>query len=430
MTFEILVIFALLLLNGFFALSEMAIISASKPLLQEYARQGRRSAVLALELKDKAGRFLSTVQVGITLVGIMAGAYGGARMAEKLSVPLDSIALIYPHGEAVAVVLIVTAITYFSVVIGELVPKKIALNNSEKLAMFVARPMYYLSLACTPLVIIFEQSAKILIRLMRIRATDKGVTEIEIKAVLAEGVASGAIESSEQKLMSRVIRLGDRDVKSIMTHRNDVMCINIEDNLAEVRRKITEAGHSRYPVVGGDHSVILGIIRTKDMMPHTVAEQDFKVHDYLKEIVFMDENTPCLEALDRFRQERIHIAAVMDEYNAFEGIFTTSDLLEAIVGMMPSNYDRDEAPHIVQRQDGSWLVDGMTSIDEIQMTIGLDIAAENSDYKTIAGFMLANMKLAPQAGVSFQVGDYRFEIMDMDKYRIDKILISPSLGRD
>ena len=424
MLFEIFVIAFLLLLNAFFAFSEMAIVSASRPLLQEYAKQGKRSAIAALSLKENPGRFLSTVQVGITLVGILAGAYGGASIAKRLVDPFNAIAFINPYGETVAVVLIVTCITYFSVVLGELLPKQVALNNSEKFALLVARPMSLLSLVCTPVVAILEISAKILMNIMGIKIEERGVTETEIKAVIADGAASGAIEEDEHDLLRRIIRLGDRDVKSIMTHRSDVKFIHLSDTLSDVRQKISEAGHSRYPVINGDPTVVLGLVKTKEMMAKAVSEADFKVTDYLKDITFMSEHTVCLEALTKFRSQSVHIAAVIDEYGAFEGIFTTSDLLEAIVGIIPSNYNEDDAPHIIQREDGSWLLDGLTPIDEVHMTIGLDEIPSDKDYQTIAGFLLNELKIAPKVGATIECLGYRFEIMDMDKLRIDKILIS------
>jgi putative hemolysin len=421
---EILVIAFLLLLNGFFALAEIAIVSASKPLLQDYAKQGKRSAIVALGLKENPGRFLSTVQVGITLVGIVAGAYGGASIAQKLTEPFNAIPLINPYGETAAVILIVTCITYFSVVIGELVPKQIALNNAEKFAMHVARPMYILAALCTPIVVILEMSAKILMKLMGVKIEDQGVTEKEIKAVIAEGVSSGAIDDDEEDLMRRIIRLGDRTVKSIMTHRTDVQFIDIDDTINDVRQKINEAGHSRYPVIDKDTTKILGVVKTKEMMANGASDADFRVKDYLRDITVMNENTPCFEALDKFRTQRTHMAAVLDEYGTFEGIFTTSDLLEAIVGVIPSNYDQDDAPHIIQRQDSSWLVDGLTPIDEIHVAIGLDEIITGETYQTIAGFMLAQLKTSPKPGGELQHGQYKFEIMDMDRHRIDKVLIT------
>lgn len=425
MSFEILVIAFLLLLNGFFALSELAIVSASKPLLQQMANQGRLSARIAIKLKENPGRFLSTVQVGITLVGILAGAYGGAGIAQNLAAPLNDFSFINPHGETIAVILVVACITYFSVVVGELVPKQAALNNAEHLALLVARPMAWLSLICTPIVIVLEMSAVILIKILGINTDDKGVTENEIKAVIAEGVASGAIEESEHNLMRRIIRLGDRDVKSIMTHRTDVTFIDMKDTLEDVRRTIAMAGHSRYPVIEGDRTRVVGMIKTKQLMASHINDQNFAVKDFVDDIVYVSENMGCLDALSRFKKQTIHLAAVIDEYGTFEGIFTTSDILEAIVGIMPSNYDNNEAPHILRRADGSWLVDGLTPIDEIHMTLGLEAILADADYQTIAGFMLSKLETSPATGQTVTFSGHIFEIVDMDRHRIDKILVTP-----
>ena len=424
MLFELSIIAFLLALNAFFALSEMAIVSASKPLLQEHARQGSRAAAVAIRLKNNPGRFLSTVQVGITLVGVLAGAFGGASLGERLGAYLNEVQLISTHGEAIAVVIVVSCITYFSVVFGELVPKQAALNNAEPLAMRVAPLMAVLSYLCTPIVIILENSAKLLMRLFGIKMTDKGVTESEIRAVIAEGVVTGAIKEDEHDLMRRVIRLGDRDVKSIMTHRTNVNFISMNDSLAQIRDKILAAGHSSYPVIDGDKSHVLGIVKTKEMLARASSDTDFKVINYLSEMCFVNESLSCLDALGKFRNESIHIAGVIDEYGTFEGLFTTSDLLEAIVGVIPSNYHNDDAPHIVQREDGSWLLDGLTPIDEIHMTIGIDTIPLDADYETLAGFLLNELKIKPATGAVAKYGTYRFEIVDMDGLRIDKILMS------
>ncbi|MBL8640144.1 MAG: HlyC/CorC family transporter [Alphaproteobacteria bacterium] len=420
---EILIIFALLLLNAFFALSEMAIVSSSKALLREFAKQGRGSALVALNLAENSGRFLSTVQVGITLVGILAGAYGGATLAAQLAEFLNQFPVLSQHGEGLSVLIVVSAVTYFSVVIGELVPKQVALNNPEQWAMWVARPMSLLSKICTPIVILLEGSAQVLLKLLRIKPKTEGVTETEIKAVIAEGVVSGAIDGEEHDVIRRVIRLGDRDVKSIMTHRSDVQFIDVDDTLAQVRAKIAEAGHSRYPVIDKDPTQILGVVKTKSMMAGAAEEAGFHVKDFMNEVSFINDNLSCLEALSIFRSESLHMAAVIDEYGAFEGLFTTSDLMEAIVGTIPSNYDHDDGPAILQREDGSWLVDGLTPIDEIHMTIGIEEIDANGDYQTIAGFILSQLRVPPAVGESFDFAEYRFEIIDMDGHRIDKILV-------
>lgn len=429
-TNELLIITLLLALNAFFALSEMAIVSASKPMLKQWAKQGNRRAVLALHLAEDSGRFLSTVQVGITLVGILAGAYGGAEIADKLAPSFDEIAYINPNGELVAVILVVSCITYFSVVVGELIPKQLALSNPEVLAMRVARPMYVLSLICTPIVVALEASAAAFFRLFSIALDREKVTEQEVRAMLAEGAASGAIEKTEHEMLTRIIRLGDRDVKSIMTHRVDVTFIDLRDSMETIQRKVHEAGHSRYPVTDGDSTHVVGIVQAKELLDAALKnEGKFNPRDYIRQAPTLLETTKCLAALEMFKRTSEHIAIVVDEYGAVEGIVTASDLLEAIVGVLPSNYDADEEPMMVQREDGSWLVDGSAPIDEIHLTIGIEEIDANSDYETIAGFLLHIMQRTPEVGEYIERYGYRFEVVDKDGWRIDKILIAQQEAR-
>jgi putative hemolysin len=424
MSTELLIILCLLLLNAFFAASEMAIVSASKPKLRQKAKTDKR-AELALRLAEDSGRFLSTVQVGITLVGILAGAYGGAEIADKLAPILNDIALIAPRGELVAVILVVALITYFSVVIGELIPKQIALANSEALAIRIARPMYVLSVIFTPIVATLESSANLFFRILGIQRNPEQMTESEIKAVLAEGAASGAIEKNEYDMLQRIIRLDDRSVESIMTHRIDVTFLDINDSVSTIRRKIQESGHSRYPVISGDESRVIGIVQAKDLLDAALKNPDeLKMVNHLKEATYLPEVTKCLRVLEFFKTSSTHIAIIVNEYGTTEGIVTSSDILEAIVGVMPSNYNDDSQPLIVQRADGSWLVDGATPIDEIHLSIGLEDIDADSSYETIAGFILYTLGRTPRVSEYIDTYGYRFEIVDLDGMRIDKILIS------
>ncbi len=421
---EILIIFFLLLLNAFFSLSEMAVVSASKPMLRQMAKQGNRKAELALSLAEDSGKFLSTVQVGITLVGTLAGAYGGATIADKLEEPFNQIAFINPHGEMVAVILVVTLITYFSVVMGELIPKQVALSNPEKLAIYMARPMWLIAVICSPIVSTLEYSANLSLRLLGIRKGMEEMTEAEVKAVLAEGAASGAIEHDEHQILQRVIRLADRDVKSIMTHRVDVTFIDINDSFVTIQEKIHKNSHACYPVTDGYQTNVIGIVRSQDLLDSALSSlETLSVSTHLKPANFLLEGTSCLKVLELFKTSSAHIAIVVDEYGSTEGIVTASDLLEAMVGIIHSNYDQGEDPLIVQRDDGSWLVDGNTPIDEIHLSIGIaEIQTENS-YETIAGFVLYTIGKTPKLGDSFYKFGYYFEIIDLDYQRIDKILI-------
>lgn len=431
-TTEIVIIFALLLVNAFFAMSEIAIVSSSKPLLRQAAKQGNKRAELALALAEDPGKFLSTVQVGITLVGIMAGAYGGATIAEKIAPQFNDIDFIAPHGESFAVGLIVTCITYFSVVIGELVPKQFAMRHAERIAMIVATPMRFLSLLTTPIVVILQVSAAFLLRLLGVRKdNEEQMTEEEVKAILSESAETGVIEKSEHEMLQRVIRLGDREIKSIMTHRQDVIFIDIDSTLEEIRDQIHEAGHSRYPVIEDGPDNVVGIIQAKDMLDDILNTKTFNIRAHLKEIYAIPENSTCLAGLDHFKKSNINLMIIVDEYGSTQGIVTPSDFLEAIVGVLPSNYGEDHEAMIVQRENGSWLVDGRTPIEEIHLSIGLPEISADEDYDTIAGFVLEYLRKTPKTADAFEVFGYRFEIMDMDGRRIDKVLVQKiEVGED
>jgi putative hemolysin len=422
--FELLVIFLLLLINAFFALSEMAIVSASKPLLRQMVKQGNRRAEAALKLAEDPGKFLSTVQVGITLVGILAGAYGGATIAAKIAPFLNDIGWISPYGDTIAVALVVTLITFLSVVIGELIPKQLALRNPEGLAMFVAGPMALLSRIAAPVVFIFETAASIAMRLMGMRPEDSDrVTEEEVQAIMAEGVESGAIEKSEHEMLRRIIRLGDRNVKSIMTHRTEVGFIDVHDSLETIGQKIRQFGHSRYPVIDGPSGDVIGAVLTKEIL-NVAPAAPFNIRDYVREILTLPETASCLKALEAFKSSSINMAMIVDEYGSTEGIITTADILEAIVGVIPSNYDNSEHALIRQRDDGSYIVDGRTPIDEIHLQIGIDGIEADGDFETIAGFLVQQLRKTPEEGDTAEAHGYRFEVIDMDGRRIDKILVS------
>jgi len=423
---EVLIIFFLLLLNAYFALSEIAIVSASKPMLKHMVKQGDKKAEIALSLAENPGRFLSTVQVGITLVGILAGAYGGATIAEKIAPKFDEFEFIKGYGETVAVALIVTCITYFSVVIGELIPKRVGLRHPERIATAVARPMVVLSWIAHPIVIVLEVSGNVLMKILGIFNDDVDeVSEEEFKAILSEGAESGVIEKSEHEMLQRVIRLDDRDVKSIMTHRTEVVFIDINDTVDEIRTKVHEAGHSRYPVIDGNPDELKGIVQAKELLDSALGDlREINVMQHIKDVMILPESASCLQALESFKRNHINLIVIVDEYGSTQGIVTHSDLLEAIVGILPSNYDHDDQLKITQRSDGSWLVDGRTPIEEIHLSIGLDQISADEDFDTIAGYVLEHLRKTPKEGAKFEAHRHRFEIVDMDGHRIDKLLIT------
>ncbi len=421
---EVTIIFFLLLLNAWFAMSEIAIVSASRPLLKHLSKQGDSRADVALALSENPGRFLSTVQVGITLVGILAGAYGGATIAEKVSPWFDQLPYVGGHGETLAVAVIVSCITYFSVIIGELVPKRFALAHAETLALLVAKPMLLLSKMVHPVVLVLEVSANILMKILRIRPKDEDVSDIEFRAILNEGAESGVIEKSEHEMLQRVIRLDDRDVKSIMTHRTEVVFIDVNDSIDDIRKKVHEAGHSRYPVMAGSADDLKGIVQAKELLDSALSGGQIDIMSHVKEVMVLPESASCLQALESFKKNHINLIVIVDEYGSTQGIVTSSDILEAIVGVLPSNYDKGDQLKIVERVDGSWLVDGRTPIEEIHLSIGLEDISADEDFDTIAGFLLEALRKTPKEGVVYENYGYRFEIVDMDGHRIDKVLIS------
>jgi putative hemolysin len=428
-TTEIIIIFILLLINAFFAMSEMAVVSSSKPMLRQWANKGNKRAARALNLAENSGKFLSTVQVGITLVGTLAGAYGGATIAEKIEPYFDSISFINPHGEFAAVAIVVGVITYLSVIIGELIPKQLALSNSEKIAMVVAGPMTAISRVFYPIVYLFEISADKLMVLFGIsKSDDAKVTESEIDAILAEGAENGVIEKQEHEMLRRIIKLGDRDVKSVMTHRKDIAFIDVNSSLDQVRKVISESKHSRYPVIDKEDTSVIGIIHAKELLQGTLKNEAIIIKDYVQDIATISDNTSCLRALEIFRKSHTHVALVVDEYGSTEGIITVSDLMEAIIGTLRSNYDEDIDSHIIKRDDSSWLISGRTPIEEIHLTIGLEEITVSPSYDTIAGFIMQEMETYPTESAKFEKFGYIFEVVDMDGPRIDKILLSKEIA--
>src|SRR3989344_3723359 len=424
MLFEISVIVILLLLNAFFALSEFAIVSSSKYRLKAMFKSGDKRAKVTLKLVEEPAKFLSTVQIGITLVGILAGAYGGATIAEKLEPYFDSIALINPNGEIVSVMLVVVVITYFSVVFGELLPKQIALSNPEKLAVRVAPVMNLGSDIFSPLGKLLESSSVITMKIfVVVRSGNKKVTEAEVKAMIDEGAESGAINREEQDMMQRIIKLGDRSVKSIMSHRTEITFFDKNDSLDSIKQKVRNSRHARYPVFSSNEREVEGVIEVKDILEAAISSKLSDIGDFVKRPTILPENANCLQALKIFKTSPTHLITVIDEYGDMQGIITLSDILEAIVGTISSNYSDEKRPHIIPKENGSWMVDGITSIHEINLEIGIDEISSLGSYETIAGFVYQNLGGDLKEGNALNLFGYSFEIIDMDAHRIDKILI-------
>jgi putative hemolysin len=427
---EIIVILLLMLLNAFFALSEMSIVSASKPLLRQKAKEGNnRRAQLALKLAENPGIFLSTVQVGITLIGIVAGAYGGANLSDDLTRWLVDIPLEEEISRQLATVLVVSGITFLSVVIGELVPKRAALYAPETLAMLSAPIMWLLSIFCKPIVALLNLCASLLLKLLGIlHIAPRGISGDELRAVMSESVESGVLEKSEHEMVQRIMRLAEREVTSIMTHRKEITAIDLKDDREKILAAITASPHSRYPVIEDDIGHIVGLIPAPLLYHHLMEAEILDLKPLVQDIMYVPETVNCQHVLELFKTNPQHMVVVIDEYGETEGIVTTSDLLEAVVGLIPHNYGKRDSAMILQRADGSWLIDGITPVEEVKLALGMERLPGSGGYDTVAGFVLHRLGAAPMEGLSITVQGYCFEIIDMDGRRIDKLLVTRIQG--
>jgi putative hemolysin len=418
---EILVVVALILLNGVFALSELAVVSARHPRLKALVASGRRGARRALALAADPGRFLSTVQIGITLVGVVNGAYSGeafgvhaAEALRRNGIP-DAIAK--PLGFGV----VLGAITYLSVIVGELVPKHVALRNPEGIACAVAPFMTYLSRLASPAVWLLDASTRLAFRLFG-HTTERAerVTEEEIKTLIAEAETAGVLESGERRLIAGVLRLGDRAVRGLMTPRTDVDWIDITASEDEIKQRLITTPHSRLPVGDGAPDIVLGVVQSRELLAAMLAGRKFEIRSHMRKAPIIPESTDALDALAILRDAEVPMALVVDEYGHFEGVVTPADILEAIAGVFRSDATGAE-PHAVERNDGSWLLSGAMPVDEMADQIGIALP-ELRQYQTVAGFVLAHLQRLPATGAVFEANGWRFEVVDLDGRRIDKVL--------
>ena len=425
---EVLFIILLVLTNAIFALSEMAVVSARKARLQQRAEAGDHGARVALELANAPSRFLSTVQIGITLVGILAGALGGATIAEALAKQLSGLEILAPYSEAIGISIVVLAIAYLSLVIGELVPKRLALNNPERVASMMAPSMRTLSKMVSPIAHVLSLSTETVLRVLGVQASsEQTITEEEIKLMIEQGARSGVFELSEQEMVNRVFRLGDRTVNALMTPRHEITWLDLNDAVEEIQQKIAASGHSCFPVAQDNLDNVLGLAQAKDLLTLSLTGQPFGLAAVLRPALFVPEAMPALEVLERFKETRSHTALVINEYGGLQGLVTIKDVLEAIVGDIPSAGEEAE-PEIVQRADGSWLVDGRLLTDELKELLQVEKLPneEAGDYQTLGGFVMTFLGRVPSAGDRFEWAEISFEVVDMDGRRVDKVLIVPA----
>ena len=418
---EILIIFLLILLNGVFAMSEIAMVSSRKARLEAAAKRGDKGSAKALEMSKNPGRFLSTVQIGITLIGILTGIYSGAQLEDDFTAWLNTFPSLQPFSQTIAVTVIVVSLTFFSLVLGELVPKRIGLTMPEKISRTLAIPMNGLSKLTSPFIWLLTITSDLLIRLLRIKATSESrITEEEIKAIIQEGTEEGAIEEIEQDIVERVFSLGDRTVASLMTHRNDLVYLRTDDDAEAVRKTVNEEMHSVYPVMNEEMDVV-GIILLKDLF-RCIDEPLFRLADHIRKPQYVTEIISAYEALKLFKTGKTHQALVIDEFGQTQGLVTMNDLLEALVGDVSEFYESEFS--FIQREDGSWLIDGQYPLADFLRRFDLDEMIENYPYNTISGLILHELRSIPSAGEHLDWMNFRIEVMDMDGARIDKILLS------
>lgn len=423
---QLFLIVILIVANGVFSGSEIALVSARKVRLEQQAREGNRSARLALRLAESPNDFLSTVQIGITLIGILSGALGGATVAQKLQDFLNQVPFLQPYSEFLSFAVVVGLITYLSLVIGELVPKRLALSHPEQIACTVARPMQRLSRLAAPLVALLSFSTDTVVRLLGIQASpETTITEDELRVLIEQGTEAGTFEAAEQEMVGRVLRLGDRPIRALMTPRTDIDWLDLDASVEENRQLIMESSHSRFPVCQGSIDECLGVVRLRNLVATYLHSPDPNpdLKPLLQVPLYVADSTRALKVLEMFKESGTHIALVLDEYGGVEGLVTLNDLVEAIVGDLPALEDEEE-PMVVQREDGSWLLDGLLPVDELKRLLDLEsLPEEDTGYHTLAGFIINHLGRIPTAGDNFEWEGKYFEIVDMDGRRVDKVFM-------
>jgi putative hemolysin len=424
-TVEILFIILLLIANGLFAMSEIALVSSRRARLQRRAEKDGGARV-ALELANAPDRFLSTAQIGITLIGILAGAFGGATITGRLAERLNRIPALAPYSEAVSFVVVVAAITYLSLVVGELVPKRLALNYPERIASRVAKPMLFLSRLTYPAVRALSASSSFLLRLLGARpAEEPPITEEEVKILIDVGAEAGVFEAAEHELVDNIFRLADLKIPQLMTPRLDIVWLDVESPPEEIRGRIISSPYSRMPVCEGTLDNILGVVKARDLLARVLAGKLLDLRAETRPPLYVPETRTALQLLELFKQSATHIAMVVDEHGALEGLVTMNDVLEAIVGEMPAHHRRVE-DLAVQREDGSWLLDGRMPISDFKELFSIKRLPreEEGGYHTLAGFIMTYLGRLPSASDHFVWNGLRIEVVDMDRRRIDKVLVN------
>ncbi|MBC7829524.1 MAG: HlyC/CorC family transporter [Chitinophagaceae bacterium] len=412
-----------MLLNGIFSMSEIALVSARKFKLESAAKKGNSNAKRALDLANNPNTFLSTVQIGITLIGILTGIFSGDTLTLRFQHALEKITFLAPYAVTLSVILIVIIITFFSIVFGELIPKRIGLMFPEAIASFVAGPMKFISVITKPFIWLLVKTNDLVLGLFGLRHQKEGiVSEEEIKAMVQESAEGGEIQQIEQSIVHRVFALGDRKVTQLMTHRNDLVYFDIDESLDSIKRKSGGEAHSVYPVVQKNLDKLLGIVSVKDIFPKDFSEIPFKLADFIRQPLMVHENTSAYKVLDKFKENRIHYAFVVDEYGRTQGMVSMDDIVDALVGDT-SEYNQNEY-QINKRDDGTWLADGQFPFFEFLHFFDISQEENSGDFNTLGGLILSQLNHMPVTGEKVNWKQFVFEVIDMDENKIDKILIT------
>lgn len=420
---ELLIVGFLIVLNGVFALSELAVVSARKIRLEMLADRGVAGAQAAIALSESPGKFLSTVQIGITLVGIVAGAFSGATLGARMGELLTGAGVRPDIAQPGGYALVIGIITYLSVIVGELVPKHLALKNPERIACFIARPMNMLSRVAAPAVWLLDASTRGVFKLLGVStASQSAITDEEILTIVAEAGSTGVIEEAERSMISGVIRLGDRSVRAVMTPRTDVEMVKVDEDVVSLKGKLIASNHSCLPIFDDDRDNVIGVIMLKDMVEALLSASRVVIRDHIRRAPVVPDTLDALAALKVLRDSDVPMALVHDEYGHFEGLLTPADILDAIAGAFRSDEDQSE-PEAVRRDDGSWLLAGWMPADEMAELLGIDLP-KTRHYETVAGFIIDRLERIPETGEAINFDEWRFEVVDLDHRRVDKVLAS------
>ncbi|HXV23872.1 MAG TPA: hemolysin family protein [Alphaproteobacteria bacterium] len=423
MIWEILLILFLILLNGFFAMSEMAVVAARKARLVARAAKGDRRARQVLQIAERPGRFLSTVQIGITLVGILTGAIGGATVGQRLADMFAEIPVLAPVAEAAGFAVVVIVTTYLSLILGELVPKQLALRHPERIAARIAGPMGTLSVLAKPIVLVLEGSSNLVMKAIGLRKIGGDhVSEEEIRVLIAEGTKAGVFDPAEKDMMIAVMRLADRPARAFMTPRPDIDWLDLDDSPEETQRKLLASKFSRLPVGKGSLDEVVGVVQRTDLLDRYLKGKSLKLAEIVRQVPVVHDAASALKVLQALKESEVHLALVVDEYGALEGLVTSTDVLEAIVGEFREQGVEPALVH--RREDGSWLMDGGLPTHQVQDALGLIDFPTDRSFHTLAGFVLGELEHVPTPGEHFEWNGFRFEVVDMDGRRIDKVLVS------